>query len=290
MEMSEHLFIHAPLRCHAQVRRLLAQLEPSVHQVAIEARVMVVKTAAADQMLALGKGQLILDAKAADALLDKLLKPEAGAQSLGTIRLVCQNGLPVFATADHPTNYLEKIDPVADGGGFLPKLNGVHAGIQLNLCPALTTDRKAIMVNFVGDVTAPARLRQTAFPVVAAGAPSVTKGTGTIEARVTTQPEPSDGQPASSDTQPAPAGAKTEGVPRVFSGTVTGSIIASGLRAGAPGTAMLEMPDQDWVHFGSAVRIPNNGTAVFAASARTIKATAEPDTEIILFIRAKRVD
>jgi hypothetical protein len=49
----------------------------------------------------------------------------------------------------------------------------------------------------------------------------------------------------------------------------------------------LELPEQDWVHFSSAVRIPDNGAAVFAASARSIQGFAPPDTEVILFLRGK---
>ena len=106
---------------------------------------------------------------------------------------------------------------------------------------------------------------------------ATTNGTGTIKGHATTLAAPVP------DTQPAVGARRDE----LNGGTVGGAATQPGPRRAAQGTTTEEMLDQDWAHFGSAVRIPDNGAAVFAVSARALQSLAGPDTEIILFLRAK---
>jgi hypothetical protein len=270
VEFNGFLLIRAPARQHAQVTKLLDQLEETVrHMVAVEARLIVVKTGIVDQALGLGNGQLILDAKSADAFLDKLLRPESAGKCLAMFRMTCHDGEVALIMADHLTNYLQKIAPMGEAGGTGPVSETAYAGSWLLVCPTLNAARQTIILSFACDMGAPPALRQTAFPVAIEAPSPTTKGAAAAEV-------PATAGPLFPTTQPASRGPG-----------VRGTIVAPRWHMNASGVVTLEMPEQDAVHFGSLIQIPNNGAAIFAASARTVKATAEPDTELILFLRAK---
>jgi hypothetical protein len=283
-ELNGLLIVRTPTRNHAQIRQLLDQIDEAArHMVGVEARFLIVQTGVADSMLALGKGGLILNAKDADAFLDKVLKPESGSASLGVTRTVCHNGQRVYTAAEHPTIFLSGTYPIADAAGVNPTLSTVRTGVVLDFCPTQSMDGKSITLVFRSDIAPQVQLRQTELPVAGSAAEATSTSNGAIEGRVKMNEAP----PPS--TQPG-RGARTEPLEGTISGRITGSITPPKPAATVSGTVTLEMPEQDLVRFRSAVRVPDNGAVVFAASSRVLKTTTAPNSEVLLFIRVKSVN
>jgi hypothetical protein len=177
--------------------------------------------------------------------------------------------------------YLAKAEPAADAQGIATSMDANRSGLTCDFLPTLTMDRQEITLSFMTELIPSIHLRQMTLPMTPGTAPIKTKSEGTVTGTVKMSATP---PPA---TQPATAAPKPTPTEGVIDAKLTGTTATPAHRAEGDVSVTLETPEQDVFSFLSAVRIPNNGAAVFAASSRTTKATAEPDTEVILFLRAK---
>jgi len=279
------LVVNTP-EVHDAIADLLTKYQAaSGKMISVNARFVLVKTDALDTFIAQQPEQtLVLNPQQVTAFRNTVAHANQGARLLGTTRTVCFNSQRVYVAAGNEQVFVADLDPVVGtrSAAFDPQIDTMANMTVLSVQPTAGVDNQHISTTIRGGLAIGngVRIREGL----------ALKG---IIDRGTDDPiDDPDGDDrddrddeSNASALPAPQAKDIYRVHALEKGEV-----AERAELTPIDSTIIELPEQDSVHFRTSARIPNGGGVILAGSSNLYRHFDAPEgTEIVLLIQASVV-